>query len=54
MHRSQDLACTLCSSALEQATDNVDTVLEFLQIGDKDSIIKNLNIGIHASMESKF
>ena len=34
-HRSQNLACTDFSLALEQATDKLDTVLELWEIGDK-------------------
>ena len=52
-HRSQNLACTLCSSSLEQAIDKFDTVLESLQIGYEDPTIKNLDMCMHASTEAK-
>ena len=35
MHTSQNLACTLCSYALEQAADKFDTVLESFKIKDE-------------------
>ena len=34
-HTSQNLACTLCSSPSEQATDKFDTFSELLQKGDE-------------------
>ena len=39
-HRSQNLACTDCSSALEQATDKFYSIFELGQIEDKDATIK--------------
>ena len=39
-HRSQNLACTDCSSALEQATYKFYTILEPGQIGDEEARIK--------------
>ena len=42
------------SSALEQATDQFDTVLELLQIGEKYTTIKNKYVlCMHASTEAK-
>ena len=52
-HRSQNLACTDCSLALEQATDKFDTVLELLEIGDKNAATQNSNKCMHASTEAK-
>ena len=49
MHISQNLACTLSNSTLEQATDKFDTVLESLQIGDEDPTMKNRNKCMHRS-----
>ena len=52
-HRSPKIVYTLCSSAPKQATNKLDIVLELLEIGDEDSKIKNLNIFMHTSTESK-
>ena len=53
IHRSKNLACTDCSSALEHATDKFDTVLESLQIGDETPSIKNNYMCVHASTLAK-
>ena len=50
---SQNLVCTDCSSALEQATDKFDTVLESWQIGDENPSIQNINMCMHPSTVAK-
>ena len=52
-HKSKNLACTDCRSALEQAKDKIKTVLEPGQIGDEDATIKMSNMCMHASTEAK-
>ena len=52
-HRSQNLACTDCRSALEQATAKLYTILEPGQIGDEYATIKKANMCMHTSTEAK-
>ena len=53
MHTSQNLACTLCSSTLEQARNKFDTALESLQIGEEYPAIKHLKMCMHARTQVK-
>ena len=46
---SKKIVCTLCSSTLEQATDNLETDLESFQKGNKDPTMKMINMCMHAS-----